>query len=103
MPEEINREVAMNRGDATVESLVRIASPSTLTCPDCDGSLWEMNARQPVRLRCHTGVAGIAETLGDNPQAAAARAHVERINQQAVATQELAKAQPAALPADAAA
>jgi two-component system chemotaxis response regulator CheB len=54
-PREVVREVAINRGDATVEDLQHIAVPSSLTCPDCGGSLWEMKDTKPLRYRCHTG------------------------------------------------
>jgi two-component system, chemotaxis family, protein-glutamate methylesterase/glutaminase len=38
-----------------MEQLQPIATPSTLTCPDCGGSLWEMNDARALRYRCHTG------------------------------------------------
>ena len=55
VPEHVVREVAINRGDASVEDLKTIASPSSLSCPDCGGSLWEMKGSPPLRYRCHTG------------------------------------------------
>jgi two-component system chemotaxis response regulator CheB len=63
VPEEVVREVAINRGDATVEDLKHIAAPSSLTCPDCGGSLWEMKEPKPLRYRCHTGHAYSALSL----------------------------------------
>ena len=38
-----------------MEELRQIATPSTLVCPDCHGSLWEVSATRPPRYRCHTG------------------------------------------------
>lgn len=35
--------------------LDRIGTRSTQTCPECGGTLWEINASHPVRYRCHTG------------------------------------------------
>lgn len=32
-----------------------IAAPSTFTCPDCHGALWEVKDQRPQRFRCHTG------------------------------------------------
>jgi two-component system, chemotaxis family, protein-glutamate methylesterase/glutaminase len=57
-------EVAINRGNATVEMLEGIATPSPLTCPECGGGLWEMKETKPLRYRCHTGHAYGALTLG---------------------------------------
>jgi two-component system, chemotaxis family, protein-glutamate methylesterase/glutaminase len=63
VPEEVVREVSMNRGEATVEDLQTIATPSSLTCPDCGGGLWEMKQQKPLRYRCHTGHAFSAVSL----------------------------------------
>jgi two-component system chemotaxis response regulator CheB len=63
VPEEVLREVAINRGEGTVEQLKDIAVPSSLTCPDCGGSLWEMKDTRPLRYRCHTGHAYSAVSL----------------------------------------
>lgn len=62
-PEALRREVAINRGEATVEHLAAIATPSLLTCPDCGGGLAEVNDSKPLRYRCHTGHAFTAGTL----------------------------------------
>jgi two-component system chemotaxis response regulator CheB len=68
VPEEVQREVAINRGEATVENLEAIATPSSLTCPDCGGSLWEMKNARPLRYRCHTGHAFTAISLRRSQQ-----------------------------------
>lgn len=54
-PEQLVREVAINRGNTSMESLSAIGTPSPLTCPDCGGGLWEMKDAPPLRYRCHTG------------------------------------------------
>lgn len=63
VPQQLVREVAINRGEATVDNLRTIGTPSSLTCPDCGGSLWEINDRKPLRYRCHTGHAYSAMSL----------------------------------------
>lgn len=63
VPQQLVREVAINRGEATVDNLRTIGTPSSLTCPDCGGSLWEINDRKPLRYRCHTGDAYSAMSL----------------------------------------
>ena len=62
-PDPIAREVIINRGEASVEDLKQIAEPSSLTCPECGGALWEMNEKRPLRYRCHTGHAFSAISL----------------------------------------
>lgn len=62
-PERLQREVAINRGEDLLENLAGIAGPSSLTCPDCGGSLWQVNGSEQLRYRCHTGHAFGAVTL----------------------------------------
>jgi two-component system chemotaxis response regulator CheB len=38
-----------------MDELKDIATPSTLSCPDCHGTLWQLSGAQPPRFRCHTG------------------------------------------------
>ncbi|HZV99739.1 MAG TPA: chemotaxis protein CheB [Methylophilaceae bacterium] len=46
-----------------MEDLQKIAQPSTYTCPECSGSLWEIQNAAPQRFRCHVGHAYTARTL----------------------------------------
>lgn len=50
---------------ASTEGLWRIAQPTALTCPECGGSLWQVNDSVPPRYRCHTGHAYGIESLRD--------------------------------------
>ncbi|NML45204.1 chemotaxis protein CheB [Ramlibacter sp. G-1-2-2] len=59
----LEREVAINLGANLMENLASIATPSSLTCPDCGGALWEVEDVQPLRYRCHTGHAFSARSL----------------------------------------
>ncbi len=45
------------------EALRRIATPSAISCPDCEGVLSEMHASRPLRYRCQVGHAHTAQTL----------------------------------------
>lgn len=60
---ELVREVAITAGEANMENLAAIGTPSSLTCPDCGGALWEMQNQRPLRYRCHIGHAYSALTL----------------------------------------
>ena len=42
-------------GENAMDELRQIGVPSTLVCPDCKGSLWEISGSRPPRYRCHTG------------------------------------------------
>ena len=54
--------LALAQGDP-IAHLSAIASPSTFVCPDCSGSLWQLNEINPTRFRCHTGHAYTLKTL----------------------------------------
>ena len=46
-----------------MDNLARLAKPSTFTCPECHGTLWEIQDLRPHRFRCHTGHAYTAASL----------------------------------------
>ena len=54
--------VMLLQGDG-MEHLKAIGKPSPFVCPDCRGGLWELNASNPARYRCHTGHAFTIRTL----------------------------------------
>lgn len=63
-PPEIALEVDIAWGDTADSRVVRrIADPSTLSCPSCDGVLSEIKSRPPLRFRCQVGHAFTAESL----------------------------------------
>ncbi len=71
-------------GEKAMENLKAIGSPSTFTCPDCGGVLFELD-NEPVRYRCHTGhafslrsLAHVQEELTDSALWAALRALQEK-------------------------
>lgn len=54
--ERLAREVALTTdAENPMENLDAIGKPSRVTCPDCDGVLWEISNTRPPRYRCHTG------------------------------------------------
>jgi len=75
VPEWIKVENRYASGGGELRDLERIARPSTFTCPECHGALWEIkaglnggsngepngepnggpNGKQRARYRCHTG------------------------------------------------
>lgn len=55
-------DLSLGRGDA-MEHLIAIGNPSTFTCPDCSGSLWQVTGTAPQRFLCHTGHAFTLESL----------------------------------------
>jgi two-component system, chemotaxis family, protein-glutamate methylesterase/glutaminase len=63
-PPTVEHEVRINQGIEIMDNLQAIATPSSLTCPDCGGGLWEVRGdKKPLRYRCHTGHAFTAQTL----------------------------------------
>lgn len=63
-PDTLHHEQLAHEGVDPMGNLAAIAEPSTLSCPDCGGSLWELKDRKPLRYRCHTGHAFTAASLG---------------------------------------
>jgi two-component system chemotaxis response regulator CheB len=65
-PDWIDIENRLTGKDSDMEDLDQIGTPSSLTCPECSGALWEINPNKttgPVRYRCHTGHAFTARIL----------------------------------------
>ena len=64
---EIETEIAPQdlESDELIRSVEKLGKVSKLTCPDCNGALWEMNDEEMLRFRCHVGHAFSAESLND--------------------------------------
>ena len=64
---EIESQIAEQEMDAgeLIASVERIGKISKLTCPDCNGALWEINDEDILRFRCHVGHAFSAESLSE--------------------------------------
>jgi two-component system chemotaxis response regulator CheB len=69
IPEDLKQEAAIaERVVGTTEEVAKIGHQVPLTCPDCGGSLWEVDHGKLLRFRCHTGHAFTAEALMRNSQ-----------------------------------
>ncbi len=54
-PEWLQLEIQFVSTGGDIATLAHIATPSTFTCPECHGSLWQVQGNGPRRYRCHTG------------------------------------------------
>ena len=64
LPARMRMETRMSQLDRdTVTSEESPGVPSSLTCPDCSGALFEMDTEEMVRFRCRVGHAWSAESL----------------------------------------
>jgi len=63
VPDWIDIENRLTGTDSDMEDLEQLGTPSSLTCPECNGALWEVRRPGPVRYRCHTGHAFTARVL----------------------------------------
>ena len=73
-PQWIAVENRFAKGEGNMEQLEKIATPSTFTCPECQGTLWELHDRQLQRFRCHTGHSFTAKILAELQHAKAEEA-----------------------------
>jgi two-component system chemotaxis response regulator CheB len=63
-PASVAFEVAIASGEsATMNEMDRLGRRSVLTCPDCQGVMWEIDEGELVRFRCHVGHAYTAELM----------------------------------------
>ncbi|MFL6633714.1 MAG: chemotaxis protein CheB [Massilia sp.] len=62
-PDWIDIENRITIEDSDMDDLEQIGKLSSLTCPECNGALWEIQAKGPIRYRCHTGHAFTARVL----------------------------------------
>jgi two-component system chemotaxis response regulator CheB len=62
-PNWIDIENRISAKDSDMGDLEQIGKLSSLTCPECNGALWEIQAKGPIRYRCHTGHAFTAKVL----------------------------------------
>lgn len=62
---EIEARIAQQEMEAEelIASVEKLGNISKLTCPDCNGALWEIDDRDLLRYRCHVGHAYSAESL----------------------------------------
>jgi two-component system chemotaxis response regulator CheB len=68
VPDEMELEARIAKLDPdTAESVKKIGTLSSYTCPECDGPLWEMRdgSDGPLRFRCRVGRAYAAEDMLD--------------------------------------
>lgn len=64
VPDSIRFEVSIARdGQNAMSDLDRFGRRSVLTCPDCNGIMWEIDEGELVRYRCHVGHAYTAESM----------------------------------------
>jgi two-component system chemotaxis response regulator CheB len=63
VPNWIGVENRITSRDSDMDDLEQIGKPSSLTCPECAGALWEVGHQAPIRYRCHTGHAFTAKVL----------------------------------------
>jgi two-component system chemotaxis response regulator CheB len=62
-PDWIDMENRLTGKESDMNDLEKIGDPSSLTCPECSGAMWEIRRPGPVRYRCHTGHAFTARVL----------------------------------------
>jgi two-component system chemotaxis response regulator CheB len=64
VPDRIKLEVDIARnGRSGMREMDGIGRRSTLTCPDCNGVMWEIGEGDILRYRCHQGHAYTAEVM----------------------------------------
>lgn len=64
VPETLALEALLDLQAVTdIAATARLGPPAAMSCPDCDGPLWEVSTEGPLRYRCHVGHALSAQTM----------------------------------------
>jgi two-component system chemotaxis response regulator CheB len=64
VPEDLDKEAAIEALDlAAIENGERPGTPSTFACPECGGTLWELQEGELTRFRCRVGHAFSPDSL----------------------------------------
>lgn len=61
MSEPVDKSLDQDEGSVT--DVRKLGSPSVFTCPDCNGTLWELQDGELLRYRCRVGHAYSAESM----------------------------------------
>ena len=70
VPDDITLEIEIAAGQQSgTKATGQIANPVALTCPDCGGTLSEVNGRRPLRYRCQVGHAYTSKILLNQQEA----------------------------------
>jgi two-component system chemotaxis response regulator CheB len=65
LAQSLEFEVDVARGGpSNMQEMDRIGRRSVLTCPDCDGIMWEIDEGKLTRYRCHQGHGYSADVMG---------------------------------------
>jgi two-component system chemotaxis response regulator CheB len=61
--DQLRREIGYHKGIArSMPAELNLGTPSSFTCPECGGALWELVNGEQRRYRCHVGHALSAES-----------------------------------------
>jgi two-component system, chemotaxis family, protein-glutamate methylesterase/glutaminase len=65
IPDSLKYEIEVAKGGRSdMRHMDRIGRRSVLTCPDCDGVMWEIDEGELTRYRCHQGHAYSVDVMG---------------------------------------
>ncbi len=74
-PVPLDVEIESNIAEQTMntkeflENVEKIGSRTSYTCPECNGSIWQIGDEDPLRFRCHVGHSYTSDTfLGEQTQ-----------------------------------
>ena len=100
-PLSLELEQAASVGDNAMQKLKAIGKPSTFSCPDCGGVMFELDEPGPARYRCHTGHAmGLLSLVATQKEVAddALWTALRALQEKEAGLRQLAESMPPALP-----